>query len=136
MKEFTSITIIEEFKLFLVYYSEYSLLLYKKCKFAIFKNSLNKHIKKHLDDFEIRSLFYKEIVDFFNCYNISTLESIYKRLQSIEKVKLFSKLDIINTAFLCTLCNSILLSKKKSQVYYKSAYNLSYNSLIKENISI
>ena len=80
MKESSPRTIIDSFKSFLIYYSDFSLLLCKKHKIAIFRKSLKVHIKEHLDDLSIPSFFYKEILDFFDFYNISTLEDIHKRL--------------------------------------------------------
>ena len=80
MKESSPRTIIDSFKSFLVYYSEFSLLLYKKYKIALFRNSLRAHIKGYLDDLSISSSFYKEIIDFFDSYNISTPEDTFKRL--------------------------------------------------------
>ena len=124
MEESSPRTIVEQFKLFLVYYSDFSLLLCKKHKIAIFRKSLNKHIKEHLDDLTIPSSFYKEIIDFFGSYNISTPEDIHKRLQSIEKVKSFPELSIVNSALLCTFpnCKSISLSKKKIRVHYNTNF--------------
>ena len=118
MEESSPRTIIDSFKSFLVYYSEFSLLLYKKHKIALFRNSLRAYIKGHLDDLSIPSLYYKEILNFFAFYNLSTPEDIYQRLQSIKKVKSFPELDITSNAFLCTSCKSILLSKRKIQIHY------------------
>ena len=133
MEESSPTTIINQFKSFLVYYSDFSLLLYKKYKIAIFRNSLRVYIKEHLDDSSIPSSFYKEILDFFSSYNISTPEDIYKRLQSIEKVKSFPELDIINNAFICTFlnCKSISLSKKKMRVHYNSFHKAENHSIFR-----
>ena len=134
MKESSSRIIIDSFKSFLIYYLDFSLLLCKKHKIAIFRKSLKVHIKEHLDDLSIPSFFYKEILDFFDSYNISTPEDIHKRLQGIEKVKSFSELDITSNAFLYINCKSIFLNKKKIQIHYKEAHSFNFISLIKENI--
>ena len=134
MEESSPRTIIDSFKSFLIYYSDFSLLLCKKHKIALFRKPLKAHIKEHLDDLSIPSFFYKEIIDFFDSYHISTPEDIYKRLQSIEKVKSFPELDITSNAFLCINCKSIFLSKKKSQIHCKEAHSSNFISLIKENI--
>ena len=136
MEESSPTTIIEQLKSFLVYYLNFSLLLCKKHKVALFRNSLNKHIKEHLDDLRIPSSFYKEIISFFNKYNISSPEDIYKRLQSIKKVKPFPELAIINNAFLCTSYRSISLSKRKIQIHCQENHSSNFNLLIKENIRI
>ena len=80
MEESSPHTIIDSFKSFLIYYSDFSLLLYKKHKIAIFRKTFKMHIKKHLDDLSIPFFFYKEIFDFFDFYNIFISEDIYKRL--------------------------------------------------------
>ena len=134
MKESSSRTIIDSFKSFLIYYSNFSLLLCKKHKLAFFRKSLKAHIKKHLNDLSISSFFYKEIIDFFDFYHIFTPEDIYKRFQSIKKIKSFFELDITSNAFFYINCKSIFLSKKKSQIHYKKAYSFNFTSLIKENI--
>ena len=136
MEESSPHTIIDSFKSFLIYYSDFSLLLCKKHKIAIFRKTLRVHIKEHLDDLSIPSSFYKEILDFFDSYNISTPEDIYKKLQGIEKVKSFPELDITSNAFLCINCKSISLSKRKSQLHCRESHSSSFTSLIKENIQI
>ena len=138
MEQSSPTTVIEQFKLFLVYYSDFSLLLCKKHKIGIFRNSLRAHIKEHLDELSISSSFYKEVINFFQLYTLSTPEDIHKRLQSIEKVKSFPELDIINSAFLCTFpnCKSISLSKKKMRVHYNTIHKSENTLLFKENIRI
>ena len=80
MEESSPRTIIDSFKSFLIYYSDFSLLLYKKHIIALFRKSFKAYIKKHLNDLNISSFFYKEIIDFFDFYNIFTLKNIHKRL--------------------------------------------------------
>ena len=138
MEETSPRTIIDSLKSVLVYYSDFSLLLCKKHKIGIFRNSLREHIKEHLNDFNIPSIFYKEVIDFFSSYTLSTPEDIHKRLQGIEKVKSFPELDIINSAFLCSFsnCKSISLSKKKMRVYYNTFHKSENISQFHENIRI
>ena len=77
MEESSPRTIIDSFKSFLVYYLDFSLLLYKKYKIALFRNSLRAYIKGYLDNLSIPSLNYKEVLNFFASYNLSTSEDIY-----------------------------------------------------------
>ena len=80
IKESSSRTSIDSFKSFLIYYSDFFLLLCKKHKIEIFRNSLKEHIKEHLNDLDISFIFYKKVINFFLSYNLSTFEDIYKRL--------------------------------------------------------
>ena len=134
MKESSPRIIIDSFKSFLIYYLDFSLLLCKEHKIVIFRKSFKAHIKKHLNDLNISAFFYKEIIDFFDFYNIFTFEDIYKRLYDIEKIKSFFELDITSNAFLYINYKSVFLIKKKSQIHCKETYSFNFTSLIKENI--
>ena len=138
MKESSSRTIIDSFKSFLIYYPDFSLLLCKKHKFGIFRNSLREHIKEHLNDLDIPSIFYKKVINYFLSYNLSTPEDIHKRFQDIKKIKSFPELDIINFAFLYSFsnCKSISLNKKKMRIHYNTFHKAENISQFHENIRI
>ena len=99
MSEFNINDVIQSLELFIHYYSSYSLLLCSKCRIAISNNSLNKHIKDHLDDLNISSSLYKDIFKFFQRYELISFNDLIKTLQSIFNLKPFPELNIQNRFF-------------------------------------